>query len=152
MNATAAISATTGRPIAAGDLWAEKRGAGPDVLLLADPTHSAPPARRTTRRATPSTDIRRRPDVVRPRRPLPPANPACCCACSPAAPPPSTTIHHHHAHRYGLHERNAVMTTSDTASCPAVTLPSSTPKGGANTASRSCCSTACRRTPRAGRP
>src|SRR5688500_10265690 len=37
MNATAAISATAGRPIAAGDveLWVEQRGAGPDVLLLA---------------------------------------------------------------------------------------------------------------------
>ena len=47
MNATAAISTTTGRPIAAGDveLWVEQRGAGTDVLLLAglsDPTHSAP--------------------------------------------------------------------------------------------------------------
>jgi hypothetical protein len=33
----AAISATAGRPIAAGDveLWVEQRGAGPDVLLLA---------------------------------------------------------------------------------------------------------------------
>ena len=34
-------------------------------------------------------------------------NPTGSCACSPAAPPPSTTTT---AHRYGLHERNAVMT------------------------------------------
>jgi len=37
MNTTAAISNTTGGPIAAGgvELWVEQRGAGPEVLLLA---------------------------------------------------------------------------------------------------------------------
>ena len=163
MNATAAISTTTGRPIAAGDveLWVEQRGAGPDVLLLAGLSDPAEPgasnwtgsptatahrvrqprrrpftaaarrvhgatwptlesrggsdaccshdiqrrpngrpatallrARRTTRRATPPTDTRRRPDVVRPRRPLPPAKPdrqLCLLAGCPRHPSTTTT-------------------------------------------------------------